>query len=162
MAAINSALQDFGVRSKHSTDMALIQLTDLISNSLSNKLFTAGIFIDLSKAFDTIDHNILVSKLEFYGVRGQALEWFRDYLFNRSQHTVIADASSSRRAITCGVPQGSILGPLLFLIYINDLHFSFSFFSFLLFADDTTIIYSNTSQHSLVRTLNIKLANVSS
>ena len=85
----------------------------------------------------------------------------RDYLFNRSQYTVIADASSSRRAITYGVPQGSILGPLLFLIYINDLHFSFSFFSFLLFADDTTIIYSNTSQHSLVRTLNTELTNIS-
>ena len=154
--------QQFGFRAQHSTDTALIHLTDLISKSLCDKLSTTGIFIDLSKAFDTIDHNILLSKLEFYGVRGCALEWFKDYLANRQQFTVINKVDSTRRTITHGVPQGSILGPLLFLLYVNDLHNSSSLLSFLLFADDTTIIYSNPSYDSFIRTLNIELIKVSS
>ena len=152
----------FGFRTKHSTDMARIHLTDLISNSLCDKLCTAGVFIDLSKAFDTIDHNILLSKLDFYGVRGCALQWFKNYLDSRQQFTVINNCKSVRTYISHGVPQGSILGPLLFLLYVNDLHSSSSLLSFLLFADDTTIIYSSPNYDSFVYTLNCELIKVSS
>ena len=152
----------FGFRSKHSTDMALIHLTDLISSSLCDKLYTVSVFLDLSKAFDTIDHSILLSKLNCYGIRGCALQWFKDYLDNIHQFTVINSCKSTRRAISYRVPQGSILGPLLFLMYINDLHTSSSFLSFLLFADDTTITCSKSSCDSLVITLNSELIKVSS
>ena len=142
--------------------MALIHLTDLITSSLARKQCTAGVFMDLSKAFDTIDHNILLSKLSFYGVRGCACKWFSSYLAERQQYTVVNKLSSVRRVITHGVPQGSILGPLLFLVYINDLHNSSSLLSFLSFADDTTIIYSDSTSQSLTQTLNSELIKVSS
>ena len=100
----------FGFRSNHSTDMALIHLTDLISNSLCDKLCTAGVFIDLSKAFDTIDNSILLSELEYCGVRGCALYWFKDYLNNRHQFTCTNGRNSSRSAITYGVPKVLYLG----------------------------------------------------
>ena len=152
----------FGFRSGHSTDMALIHFTDCISSSLSKKLYTAGIFMDLSKAFDTIDHNILISKLDFYGVRGRALDWFKSYLHQRRQFTIINNVESSWKYISYGVPQGSILGPLLFLLYINDIHSSSTTVSFLLFADDTTITFSHCNLQSLVNQLNAELINISS
>ena len=82
--------------------------------------YSLGLFIDLSKAFDTLDHNILINKLEFYGVRGKGLDWFRSYLSNRQQYVQFNGTKSGLLKIKTGVPQGSILGPLLFLIYIND------------------------------------------
>ena len=152
----------FGFRSKHSTDLALIELVDSVTHALNNKICAACVFIDLSKAFDTIGHSILLSKLEHFGIRGVALQWFADYLNNRYQFTSIKGCDSDRLNIKHGVPQGSILGPLLFLFYINDLHYSSSILSFTLFADDTTIFYSSPQLSSLINTLNIELAQVSS
>lgn len=115
-----------------------------------------------SKAFDTTDQEILVSKLSFSCVRGCALKWFSNYLADRQQYTLVNNFSSAQGVITHGVSQGSILGPLLFLVYINDLHNSSSLLSFLLFADDTTVIYSDSSFQSLTQILNSELIQVSS
>ena len=111
----------FGFRKNHSTSLALIDLYDKISLALDRNEHAVGVFLDLSKAFDTVDHNILHDKLEHYGIRGVALDWVRSYLSNRLQFVQFNGQCSSPQTICCGVPQGSILGPLFFLLYINDL-----------------------------------------
>ena len=112
----------FGFRKKHSTNHALIEITETIRQALDNKKFACGIFVDLQKAFDTVNHDILVAKLEHYGIRGSANQWFASYLKNRTQFVSILGYDSSVKPINHGVPQGSFLGPLLLLLYINDLH----------------------------------------
>ena len=113
------------------------------------KLFTCGIFLDLKKAFDTINHSILLKKLNHYGIRGIINDWFSLYLLGRSQVTEIDSNLSTINKISCGVPQGSVLGPLLFLIYINDFHNSSEKLSFYLFADDTNLLYADKNHKSL-------------
>ena len=131
----------YGFRPKHNTLHPLLQFLGKINDSLNRNTpeYTLGIFIDLKKAFDTCDKNILLAKLDHYGFGGIVNCWFHSYLSNRQQFTVIDNTSSSLRELSCGVPQGSILGPILFLLLINDLTNSSKVLFVLLFADDTTL-----------------------
>ena len=152
----------YGFRKNFSTDLALVHLFDRISSSLAQKEHVISVFMDLSKAFDTLDHIILFSKLEHFGVRGSALNWFKSYISNRQQYTCINSVCSHMQSINFGVPQGSILGPLLFLMYINDIVNTSSLLQFILFADDTTITFSHSNIKSLFDTLNNELPKISS
>ena len=107
---------------------------------MDRKEISFSIFLDLSKAFDALNHGILLTKLRYYGIQGIALNWFQSYLTKRSQYVQCNDNSSYIREIETGVPQGSILAPLLFIIYMNDTHTVSDKFSFILYADDTTLI----------------------
>ena len=146
----------------HSTEHALIELVDQIRSSIGENKMTCGIFIDLSKAFDTVNHQILLHKLEHYGIHGKALELFKSYLSNRKQYVQIDQSKSNSQPISCGVPQGSVLGPLLFLIFINDLPKCCPEGNTRLFADDTTIFYHSNDTKDIIATgkiIMIKLTN---
>ena len=147
----------FGFRLFHSTIHALTHMTEFIRTSIDNNMFVAGVFIDLQKAFDTVDHNILLSKLNNYGIRGTANEWFRSYLTNRKQFVSISGSKSYIAPVKYGVPQGSVLGPLLFLIYINDLHNAIIHSKTCHFADDTAILSANQSLKQLQKHVNTDL-----
>ena len=147
----------FGFRKFYSTGYSLIEITEKIKNTIDNGKYGCGIFIDLKKAFDTVNHKILLTKLEHYGIRGNILKWFESYLSNRKQFVFYNGVSSDIASFTCGVPQGSVLGPLLFLIYINDLPNISSKLSFFLFADDTNIYYESNNLIELEKTINKEL-----
>ena len=127
----------FGFRENHSTVLALTEIVDKIKETVDKNGFTVGIFLDLKKAFDAVDHKILLEKLKYFGIRGTAHDLMRSYLSNRKQFTVINDIKSHTKPIECGVPQGSVLGPLLFLVFINDMEFCIPENLPRLFADDT-------------------------
>lgn len=129
----------YGFRESHSTELAAVELTDRIINSMDKKETPLAIFLDLSKAFDTINHEILLNKLNFYGVKCNAYKLLESYLTNRKQCIALENTFSSLLPITTGVPQGSILGPLLFIIYLNDLNFASKMFHPVIYADDTAL-----------------------
>ena len=141
-----------GFRSKFSTDTCLIHLYDYLKTKTSKGLYTGMLLLDLQKAFDTVDHDILCRKLEAIGVR--SVPWFKSYLSGRQQFVHINNVSSDPGYVTCGVPQGSILGPLLFLIYVNDMPISLdSECKLILYADDSAILFSHKDPHIIAQKL---------
>ena len=143
-----------GFRTLHSTATALLKCTDDWYSGLDVGKYVGVIFVDLKKAFDTVDHQILIQKLAHYGIRSSELVWFKSYLSNRSQFTRVNGVDSKVQNIGIGVPQGSCLGPLLFLLYINDLPKAIKNANVYMYADDTSLSYQNYSIHQLNRTLN--------
>ena len=140
--------------------MAIIELIDQINNAVEKRETTLALYLDLSKTFDTIEHNILLYKLEHYGFRGIVLDWFKSYLSIRTQYVYYNNCKSKKLDIICGVPQGSILGPLLFILYINDIVNTSNMLQFILFADDTTILFSDTDISNKVDLINTELKEV--
>ena len=134
--------------------MCIHEFVDNNVNAFDNKLLTLSVFLDLSKAFDTIDHNILLKKLDWYGIRGKALDWFRSYLTDRTQYVEYNNTKSSIKTLPSGLPQGSVLGPLLFIIYTNDLPNCLKVTKAILFADDTTIFLSSQNKQFLYESVN--------
>ena len=135
----------FGFRKYRSTCLALNTLVDRFHDTIEKNELMIGLFIDLSRAFDTMSHEILLRKLNFYGIRGIALDWIADYLSNRKQFVMYNNVKSKMADVNIGVPQGSILGPLLFLIYVNDLSNISNKLSYIQFADDTNIFITGKS-----------------
>ena len=150
----------FGFRKHKSTIHALIKITEEIRESIEKNKYGCGIFIDLRKAFDTVNHKILLKKLEHYGVRGKPLKWFESYLSDRKQYVYLNGHASDSKGISCGVPQGSVLGPLLFLIYINDLPNISNKLKFFLFADDTNIYFEAKNLNTLEKVINKELKSL--
>ena len=151
----------FGFRKHHSTYMPISLLYDYVTNKIKNKEFCAALYLDLSKAFDTVNPNILLKKLHHYGIRDKCLDFFHSYLVGRSQVLKYNSyISTSAKTITLGVPQGSILGPLLFLLYINDMHKSSAIPQFLLYADDTALLYSAPTLTELQSAINASLPDI--
>ena len=150
----------YGFREKHSTQHAILDIVNQIHTNMNNKMYSCGVFIDLQKAFDTVDHLILLRKLEHYGVRGIINDWFSTYLLDRIQTTQIGPGISNKDQMLTGVPQGSVLGPLLFLIYVNDIYKSSNKLTFYLFADDTNLLYADKNLKSLENIVNIELSKI--
>ena len=151
----------FGFRKGHSTSMAVSTFVENIYEALDNNELALGLFLDLSKAFDSVKHDILLKKLSFYGIRGIPLQWLESYLSNRKQYVVYNSVNSDMEDVKCGVPQGSILGPLLFLVYINDLSLQSDVLKNVLFADDANFLVQGKNIDVLVHNLNRELLRIS-
>ena len=143
----------YGFRQKHS----IITLVDKIITSLDKGNIVILVFLDLKKAFDTVDHHILLKKLYAYGIRGHIIKWFESYLYDRSQYVIYNNEYSETHPIKCGVPQGSTLGPLLFIIYVNDICNISNFLFNIMYADDTSVLLSGDDLKDLTCLLNKEL-----
>ena len=144
------------------TDHALAQLVDQIIESFENNQYTFGVFIDLSKAFDTADHCIFLKKLELYGITDRNYGWLKSYLSNWRQFVQINEKEkTSLETINCGVPQGSILGPILFVLYVNDLKNASNLLDPVMFADDTNLFFTHKDIRYLFQIVNQELENIS-
>ena len=150
-----------GFRSLHSTVTALLEATNDWAYNIDCGNVNAVVFLDLKKAFDTVDHEILLTKLNAYGVRNMASSWFKSYLSCRTQKCLVNGFLSKNSPISCGVPQGTILGPLLFLLYINDLPNCLEHSYPRMFADDTHLTFSGADIRDIDQSLNQDLENVS-
>ena len=150
--------KQFGFRNFHSTNHALVSITEEIKQSLDKGEFACGFFLYFQKTFDTVNHNILIAKLNHYGIRGITLDWFQSYLTNCKQQISINNTLSNETMISCGVPQGSVLGPLLFLMYINDLNEAISHSLIHHFAYDTNVLFSSKSLKKINKYYNHDLA----
>ena len=149
--------KQFCFRSNHSTSHALISLIDLIKKYLDNNYFVCGVSIDFQKAFDTVNHEILLVKLAFYSIYGLANSWLKSLLKNKKQYVDLPGHSSNVKIVTCVVPQGSILGPLLFLFYINDLQSVFSKLVVHHFSDDSNLLFSAKKLGAIESVINHEL-----
>ena len=144
--------------SEHSTDHAII--IDLIQRAIDCQEFSCGIFLEFSKAFNTVNHNILIEKLNYYGIRGVIKDWFTSYLTNRYQHVSLGQTKSELQPVSCGVPQGSVLGPLLFLVYINDFSNCSEILDFHSFSDDANLFCKHKNLKVLEPKVNNELVNI--
>ena len=152
--------KQYGFRPKRSTIDAITEYATDVLNCLENKEHCLSVFLDLSKAFDTINHGLLLRKLNHYGIRGNALDWFRSYLTNRRQYVCYKGVSSEICDIQYGVPQGSVLGPLLFILYSNDIPNSIKHSKTILFADDTTIYHVGHNIPDIYENINSDLGQL--
>ena len=150
----------FGFREKRNTTTALISITDKILQAFNNKKSLIGLFIDFRKAFDCVNHQILLKKLHKYGIRGIAANWIQSYLSDRRQYTTFHQTDSDQRQLTYGVPQGSILGPLLFLLYVNDLPKASNILSTYLYADDANCFIQTEDIQTGLMTLQSEITNI--
>ena len=149
-----------GFQKNKSTTLALLDLYNERINAMENKKLSCCIFLDLAKAFDTVDHYILPNKRDHYGTRGTALDWFKSYLTDRRQKVSITGHLSDSRNIKSEAPQGSVQGPLLFLLYINDMPSASKLFKFHLFTEDTSIFFSDKNLTNFEKTVNDELTKV--
>ena len=155
----NSILYEkqIGFQTYHSTEHAILLFVNQLYQSFDESRFTLGIFIDLSKALDTVDHKILTKYIELYGIKGYNLRWFKSYLSNRKQFMTYGDKQTNIETITCRIPQESILGPLLLLIFVNDLDKVTKCLDPIMFADDANLFYSQKNIKTLFKIVNSKL-----
>jgi hypothetical protein len=151
----------YGFRARHNTSQPLLHFTENISKALNSKRFNLSIFIDLKKAFETVNFDILLSKLHHYGVRNAEQQWFKNYLTNRFQYCTVHGKSSEKLQVKCGIPTGSVAGPLLFIIFVNDLPCATDFFS-ILFADDCTFQLTGSDPDYLIRRANAEMIKAQS
>ena len=149
----------FGFRKNSNTSDAIIEFLDNVYSLLDSKQSTNAVYLDFSKAFDTVNHNILMSKLLHNGVRGVMQHWFESYLTHRKQYVSMKNCNSSMSNITFGVPQGSVLDPVLFLLYINDMYRSSNQMRFVHFADDPTVFASDSDINNVHATVLIYCIN---
>ena len=150
----------FGFRQQCSTSHALINITENIRKAIDGGKIGCWVFVDLQKAFDIVDHKILLAKSNHYGIRGVSNEWFKSYLSNHNQYVSINRYESGLPALNCGVPQGSVLGSLLFLLYINDLNQAIKFCKVHHFADDTNLLCLSNFIKKLNKLVNAALKHL--